>query len=144
MTWVACALVLINAVAAIVLLAMDPSGLDAAFDEARASNPEVFEVYSESALLTLVYVGMGGVVLWALGAVVVAVLAYRGQEWAWIVLLVSTVCAGLCFVVMVVGSLFALLPVIVTGFTFALLMRPEVRRWYADRRQVPPAGRHSA
>lgn len=75
-----------------------------------------------------------GLVLWALFAIVLAVVAFLGQNWARITLAVSGVCAALLSLVMALSGP----PLVVVTLTLAtgtwLLLRPEVAQWYRSRR----------
>lgn len=76
-----------------------------------------------------------GLVLWGIAALVLAGLAFAGQNWARIALAVSGVCAVILTLVMSVTAP----PLVVMAVALAvgtwLLLRPEVVVWYRRRRQ---------
>ncbi len=76
-----------------------------------------------------------GLVLWGIAALVLAGLAFAGQNWARIALAVSGVCAVILTLVMSVTAP----PLVVMAVALAvgtwLLLRPEVVAWYRERRQ---------
>lgn len=76
-----------------------------------------------------------GLVLWGIAALVLAGLAFAGQNWARIALAVSGVCAAILTLVMSVTAP----PLVVVTVALAvgtwLLLRPEVIAWYRVRRR---------
>jgi hypothetical protein len=131
-TWLVSGLVALLMVAGTidVLLNADPL-----LDEVRRQQPEAFEQsgLSRGALVATIAVMCGLVAAWAVGAIVAAVLAFRGSPAGRVTLIVSAavsggfaVLAGLLQPVLWVVALAALL-------TLLCLVRPEVRAWYAGR-----------
>ncbi|SDD83984.1 hypothetical protein [Nocardioides lianchengensis] len=73
-------------------------------------------------------------VLWSVVAAVFTWFAFRRARWGQVALLVSAGLAGaFCLVGVAVGSFPLVLPMAGCVAAFALLMRPEVRAWYAGR-----------
>ena len=68
-------------------------------------------------------------VLWSIGAVVVAVLAFRGSVWARVALTISTGALAGVLTVLSVGNLAMLVVLLPVAATFLLLLRPDVRSW---------------
>ncbi|MCH1865077.1 hypothetical protein [Nocardioides sp. CFH 31398] len=131
-TWLVSGLVALLMVAGAVdvLLNADPL-----LDEVRRQQPEAFEQsgLTRGALVATIAVMCGLVAVWAIGAIVAAVLAFRGSPAGRTALVVSAavsgalaVLAGLLQPVLWALSLAALLTVL-------CLLRPEVRAWYAGR-----------
>ena len=87
---------------------------------------------TESLLVaTTVAIGIG-VLLWCLAAVVLALLTFRGTEWARISLVVSAGLAGaLCLVGALLGSVPIMAPFAAAAVVVALLARPDARHWSA-------------
>ncbi|QSR28156.1 hypothetical protein CFH99_21270 [Nocardioides aromaticivorans] len=75
-----------------------------------------------------------GLVLWAMAALVLAVLAFTGQNWARIALAVSGVCATMLTLVMTLSGPPLVVVAGVLGVGTWLLLRPEVVGWYRLRR----------
>ncbi len=108
---------------------------DMLFDEVYRQNPALADAdLSRSDLTTAVYAMAGVVVVWAVVASVVAVLAFRGSNGGRLGLVVSSALAAGLFLVTAVTSLVMALAAGGCVATVVLLSRPEVRRWYAERR----------
>ena len=86
---------------------------------------------TDHAVQVATYVTAGVTVVWALAAVVLAVLVLRRSGWARIALLASAACAGAACLVASLGSVLMVLPAFGCAVTFSLLLRPEVRAWFA-------------
>jgi hypothetical protein len=111
------------------VIALQP---DLVFDELRRQNPDFGEQgVTDRAVQIATYVTAGVTVLWALAAVVLAVLVLRRSGWARIALLVSAAGAGGACLVASLGSVLMVLPAFGCAVTFSLLLRPEVRAWFA-------------
>lgn len=80
------------------------------------------------------YVTAGMMVLWAVAAVVLAVLVLRRQEWARILLLVSAaLTAPFCLLSGLAGDVLLLLPGVAALVTFVALRQPDVKAWVNRR-----------
>ena len=88
---------------------------------------------TDRAVQVATYVTAGVTVVWALAAVVLAVLVLRRTGWARIALLASAAGAGAVCLVASLGSVLMVLPAFGCAVTFSLLLRPEVRAWFARR-----------
>ena len=136
LTWVISGLAVLMMGLSALVIALEP---DLVFDELRRQNPELGEQgVTERAVQVATYVTAGIATVWALAAVVLAVLVLRRSGWARIALLASAGAAGAVCLVASVGSVLMVLPAFGCAVTFSLLLRPEVRAWFAD---APPAGR---
>ena len=128
-TWSICGLGMIFMALSVLTLVAAP---DLVFDEIDRQNPDLAaEGLSRSAIITGTYISAAVVLLWGAAAVTFAVFAFRGVAWGRTALLI---CAGVAGVVCLVGSLFSIalaLPFVACAATFALLLRPEVRAWFA-------------
>jgi hypothetical protein len=102
-------------------------------------NPSVRDAnLSDNALIALVIGVSAFLVLWCLVAGVLAVLAWRRQTWAWILLLVSAGAAALAGLLVLP---FSLAHVVGAATAFLLLLRAPVRAWFAEtERPGPPPG----
>jgi hypothetical protein len=102
-------------------------------------NPSIRDAnLSDNALIALVVGVSALLVLWCLVAGVLAVLAWRRQTWAWILLLVSAGAAALAGLVVLP---FSLAHVVGAATAFLLLLRAPVRAWYRDTERPGPPPR---
>ncbi|WP_309649044.1 hypothetical protein [Nocardioides sp.] len=128
-TWGVCGLGMIFMALSVLTLLAVP---DLVFDEIDRQSPDLAaEGLSRSSIITGTYVSASIVLLWGAAAVTFAVLTFRRVAWGRTALMI---CAGVAGVVCLVGSLFSIvlaLPFVACTATFALLMRPEVRAWFA-------------
>lgn len=102
------------------------------FRQMTQDQPKMLEAYqiTESELIATLYLLFVGGALWAIGATVLAGLAYLGHNWARIVLAVS----GASAAAVALFFTLALWPLVVIvgmlGGATWLLTRPEVGRWF--------------
>ncbi|KAB2812385.1 hypothetical protein F9L07_11460 [Pimelobacter simplex] len=102
------------------------------FAQMTREQPKMLEAYqlTESELVATLYLLFVGGALWAVGATVLAGLAYLGHNWARIVLAVS----GAAAAAVALFFTLALWPLVVLvgmlGAATWLLTRPEVGRWF--------------
>jgi hypothetical protein len=129
LTWVCSALAIVAMAASIVVLATDP-GL--VFDELHRQNPQLrSEGVTDATLRTATYV-LGGVVIgWSLAASLLAVLAFRGTGWARVPLVVSAAASAALLLLATVAQALLVVPLAAAVVTLALLVRPDVRAWFA-------------
>jgi hypothetical protein len=129
LTWVLSGMAALMMGLSALVIALQP---DLVFDELRRQNPDFGEQgVTDRAVQIATYVAAGVTVLWALAAVVLAVLVLRRSGWARIALLVSAAGAGGACLVASLGSVLMVLPAFGCAVTFSLLLRPEVRAWFA-------------
>lgn len=128
-TWVFSSLVLLAMAGTALIVATIP---DQVFDEMNRQNADFrSQGMSEESFTNALYLVTALVVAWSLSAILLAVLAFRRSPWARVALLASAGgAAGLCLL----GSL-QFVPMMVPLFacivTFSLLLRPDVRAWFA-------------
>ncbi|KRC52831.1 MULTISPECIES: hypothetical protein [unclassified Nocardioides] len=133
LTWVLSTVVSVGLVLVGVVLA---ANRDEFFADLKDQQPDLVASSELTADTLVVYfsVMVVALVLWALFAIVLAVVAFLGQNWARITLAVSGVCAALLSLVMALSGP----PLVVVTLTLAtgtwLLLRPEVSQWYRTRR----------
>ena len=144
LTWARSGLTAQGAIASGGLLARQP---DVLLDEVHQQNPELdAQGVSDDLLIGVTFTMLAGFVAWAVAAAVVALFVLRGQEWARITLVVSASTAGAVFLIgTVVGAFLLALTLATCAMAVVLLVRPEVRAWFASRRasgpgQQPPVG----
>lgn len=130
-TWVTCAMVLLGLGLSVVAMALDPSLVDDEIQRAIDQNPSMAAEVTLEQIRVALYVVLAGFGLWALLAAGLAVLAWVGRSWAWVLLCISAgLSAGLFLAVTVLGGFVAIIALAATSGSLALLIRPEVREWY--------------
>lgn len=146
LTWVGSGLTLVGTIASGVYLGLQP---DVLLDEVRAQNPDLeTQGVSDDLLVGVSLAMLAGFALWCAAACVVAFFVVRGHEWARITLIVSAATATAVFLVGTVAGAYLLAITLGAGIaTIVLLVRPESRAWFAQRRRPaiapgppPPAG----
>ena len=132
LTWIGTGVTVLAMIGSAVLLAIEP---DRMLDEVHRENPDLAgQGISDDLLLTVTYLMIVGIIVWCVAAAVLAVLVFRGLEWARIVLIVSACVAGaICLLGVVVGAVVLAAPLIVSVLSVALLLRAEARPWFARR-----------
>jgi hypothetical protein len=129
LTWVFASLAALLMSASALVVAASP---DLVLDEVHRQNPELAEQgVTGSMLQAATYVTAGVVAVWSLVAILLAVLAFRRSRWARVALLVSSAAAAVACLVASLGSLLMVVPVFACVATFSLLLKPEVRAWFA-------------
>lgn len=129
LTWLTSGLVLLGLG---LMAAVLPSQADELLAEVTREEPRMVELYdvTENSMLIAVYLMLFVFALWAVAALVLAWLAYIGQNWARITLVVSALTAGVLVLVVAIGAWPLLTLVAVFGVSAWMLLRPEVGRWY--------------
>jgi hypothetical protein len=128
LTWVFTSLAAAVFVTSIVLLAQDPGVI---LDKMHEQNPDLAsQGVSDHLILVVCYVTCALLVLWSVGAAVLAVLAFRGKRLAMYALLVSTAGAAVFCLLGVLGSFVVLVPLAAAAVTIGCLLRPEVKAWF--------------
>lgn len=134
LTWVTCALVVVGLVLVVVAIALDPALVNEEIERAITQNPTTAGEVTVDQVRVAVYAFLAGFVAWALAAALVASFAWTGRTWAWVLLCVSAGLSAVLFLLLtVVGAFIALVPLAMAAGSLALLLRPEVRAWYAAR-----------
>jgi hypothetical protein len=109
------------------------------FEELRRQDPGLAaQGVTDQAIQVATYVTAGVTVVWAVAATIFAVLVLRRSGWARIALLASAAGAGAACLVASLGSLLMVLPAFGCAVTFSLLLRPEVRAWFAPHDPMHP------
>ncbi len=88
---------------------------------------------TEADVVASVYLVVAGLIAWALAAVVLAGLAFVGQNWARITLAISTAAAALMTLLFALSAWPLLILFATLATVLRLLLRPEVARWYVER-----------
>jgi len=110
--------------AVLVMLAVDSTALVNRLKE----NPNWDDSFDEDTVTTLATVAGVGFLVWSVAALVLAVLVWRRVRWAWVLLMVSILMAGLLSILAFPYSLAHMAAVGVSG---GLLMRRSTRDWFA-------------
>ena len=136
LTWVLSAMTALVMGLSAVVIALEP---DLVFDEIRRQDPDFgAQGVTDRMVQVGTYVTAGVTVVWALAAVVLAVFVLRRSGWARIALLISAACAGVTCLVASLGSVLMVVPAFGCAVTFSLLLRPEVRAWFARHDPMHP------
>ncbi len=125
LTWVFTAITSVAFVGMLVAVAVDS---DAILERMRDS-PGWDSVYEDYAIAATVMVSVVFLV-WCIAASVVAFFAWRRQQWAWILLLVST---GLAALVCLLGIPLSLVHLAAAATTFGALLSKPSRDWFSGR-----------
>jgi hypothetical protein len=136
LTWICTAATVAALIVSAVVLAHSP---DRMLEELHRDNPELVEQgISDDLLMTATYLMIAGIVVWCVSAAVLAVLVLRRVDWARIVLVISAATAAvLCLLGTLMGAVLLVLPLLAGAVTIALLVRPETRSWFTQRRDTP-------
>ena len=130
LTWAFCAMAVVLLAISILVIAAAP---ETVLDEVRRRGELAEQGVTDTMVETATYVVGAVGIVWSLVAMVVAGFAYRGDRWAWLLLLGSTSIATLVFLVSTVGNVLMVLPLAAAAGTIALLLRPEARAWFKAR-----------
>jgi hypothetical protein len=137
LVWSFCTIAIVVLAGSVALVAARPSLV---FDQLQKSNPDtVGGSMSRTELVNATYTTCGLAIVWAVVAIVLAVLAFRRTGWARTALMVSAAATVVLCLVAIFTSMVMVVPAAVAGASLALLSRPEVRAWYAAGR--PPRDR---
>lgn len=135
----ACAITCVAAVAIVLLVAGMVAYVSAnsekLFAEVMKDQPSWLDSsqVTEQDLVAGIYVLMAGVTACALGAIVLAALAFVGQNWARIVLAIGAAAGAALALFLALGAWPLVILVAALAGTTSLLLRPEVSRWYVGR-----------
>lgn len=140
LTWITSGLTVLGLGLTGLLLALQP---DTLLDEVHRQNPDLAQQgVTDQMLVGVTYAMLAAIGLWCLAAIVLGILAFRGAEWARILLVVSAAtAAALSLVGTVVGAFLLLGTLVASAVTIGLLVRPDVRAWFSARSsRSTPAG----
>jgi hypothetical protein len=132
----ACVMAWVVSTAVVAGLALTAIGFAAQSDEVYAElmsqQPDMLEAsgLTERQLVASVYVMIGGLVVWALVAIVLAGLTFVGHNWARITLVVSAACAAALALAMCLAAPVFIVMVLLLATGGWLLVRPEVTAWF--------------
>lgn len=135
----ACAITCVVAVTVVLLVAGMVAYVSAnseqLFAEVMKDQPAWLDTsqVTERDLVAGIYVLLVGVTACALGAIVLAALAFVGQNWARIVLAIGAAGGAAVSLFLALGAWPLVILVAALAGTTSLLLRPEVARWYAGR-----------
>ena len=116
-------MVLLGLGLSVVAMAIDPSLVDDEIRRAMDEQPAMAAEVTVEQVRIALFVVLGGFALWALLAAGLAVLAWVGRSWAWILLCISAgLAAGLFLAVTVLGGLVAVVALAASSGTLALLI----------------------
>lgn len=129
LTWTFCGIGIVGMGLSALVMFVAP---DLVFDELARQNPELADQgMTDSAIQTATYVSTGLLIPWCVASIVFAALAFRGAAWARTGLVVSVATATALCLIATIANVLALLPLIACVVTLSLLVRPEVRAWFA-------------
>lgn len=136
LTWVLCGLAVVATLTSVLVLVSAPHTV---LDQLHEQNPDLADQgITDGVIKAATYVTVAVLVPWCLAAMVFAGAAFRGARWGAVALLISAlVAAALCLVAAIANAV-ALLPLTGCLVTVALLLRPEVRAWFAPRDSIAP------
>lgn len=136
LTWVISGTAAVLMALSALVIALQPELI---LEELRRQNPDLGDQgLTDRAVQVATYVTAGVTVVWALVAVVLAVFVLRRAGWARVALLASAAGAGAACLVASLSSVLMVLPAFGCAVTFSLLLRPEVRAWFAARDPMHP------
>ena len=136
LTWVISGTAAVLMALSALVIALQPELI---LEELRRQNPDLGDQgLTDRAVQVATYVTAGVTVVWALVAVVLAVFVLRRAGWARVALLASAAGAGAACLVASLSSVLMVLPAFGCAVTFSLLLRPEVRAWFAAHDPMHP------
>jgi hypothetical protein len=129
LTWVFAGLAVVVLAGSIAVLVGSPHLV---LDKMHEQNPQLAsQGVSDHLVVVVGFVMCGLFVMWSLAAVVFALLAFRRRRLGWQALTASTGGVALVCLLGVIGSLVVLVPLAGAVAAITLLVRPEVRAWFA-------------
>lgn len=129
LAWVCSGLAIALMATSAAILAVSPGVV---FDELHRQNPDLAgQGVSDDALRIATFVMVGLAITWCLLAIVLGVLVWRRVAWARRGLAVSASAAAVMLLVATLGQPVLILPLAAAVVTLALLVRPDVKAWFA-------------
>ena len=128
LTWICAGLVLVVMALLMMSVLLAPDAVRNAYADSAQAEDFSFATFKRAILL----VG-GAFALWSLAAVVVAIFAMVGRNWARIALMASASGAAVLFLFTAPSAAWLLIPMIPCVATVVLLLRPSVVAWYTRR-----------
>lgn len=131
LTWTFCGLAMFAMAMSVLVLLAAP---DLVFDELHRQNPDLSsEGLTDSAITSATYVTAAVVLVWGGAASFFALQAFRGVAWGRTALLFSAGAAGAVCLVFTIFNFLLALPLVACLVTVSMLVRPDVRAWFAAR-----------
>ena len=129
LTWVSSGLIAVGLLLTAAVLLINPDPL---LDDVHRRQPDLADQGVSDGMLVVVSLAMiAAIVLWCVAAVVLAILVYRGADWARVVLLVSAgVAAAISLLGAAAGGFLLLVSFAASAAAFSLLLRPSTRAWF--------------
>lgn len=127
LTWISSGLTAFGCLLLLVWLAVDQQGLL----DRLSSDSGLSGTYTDTELVHAAIAGCIVFMLWCAAASVVAVFAWRGFAWARVLLLISTVLAGIASVL---GFPASVIQLVAIGASFGMLLSRPSREWFTTRR----------
>jgi len=126
----------VTAVFMLITAALVPAKGHEVLAEARRQNPDLATM-SDGLLLTMMWVIIAGLLLWAVAAMALAWLVWSGHEWARITLICSAATAGVFALIAVFTLVFPLPLMIACGVVARMLLTPDCAAWCRSRPARP-------
>ena len=127
LTWCFAGLGAVAMAAGLAYLALAPDTLLA---DLRTQNPDIAgSGISDRMIIIATFVMGGAVIVWAIAAMVLAALLFRGVSWSRVLLMISNVGALGLLGLGALGQLVLMVPFLAAALTMTLLLRPETAAW---------------
>ena len=127
LTWCFAGLGAVAMAAGLAYLALAPDTLLA---DLREQNPDIADSgISDRMIIVATFVMGGAVIVWAIAAMVLAALLFRGVSWSRVLLMISNVGALGLLGLGTLGQLVLMVPFLAAALTMTLLLRPETAAW---------------
>lgn len=127
-TWILAGLVLLVTVFGVMGVLVAPDAFRDAYNDSAQADDLAFDDARRAIL-----VAGTAFAVWSLAAILVAVFAFLGRNWARVALLVSAAAAAVACLLFAAGATVLLIPMAGCGIVVALLLRPSVVAWYTRR-----------
>jgi hypothetical protein len=130
LTWVCAGVVLAGSAIVVLAMALDPSlAKDLYEKDTSFADAGLTPTSMRSFFLAI----CSFLAVWSTGAIVLAVFAFRGRNWARIGLLASAASSAIFCLALAVSSPVLVIPGLASGAAAFLLLRPHVRDWFTNR-----------
>ena len=129
-TWVCAGVVFLGSAMVVLALAVQPSLAQDLYEQDSAFADSGLTPSTIRAFFLALFSVLA---LWSAAAIVLAVFAFIGRNWARLALVGCSVTAGVFCLAVALGSPFLILPALACGGSAFLLLRPRVHHWFTDR-----------
>lgn len=127
--WVGSGFVLIATALSLVVVRTSP---DQVLAELERQQPEILsQEVTVDMIVSATFVFGSVVIAWCVFSLIFATLAFRRVPWARVALIGSGSVASIVMLVVVIGAVYVLPLMLACVLSVSLMMRPEVRQWYA-------------